>query len=283
MAWNINLRLARDTLRTGATGDLSLSGKIPSVTQQYNFRPNAAGILIAGAAPIVSSGTIIRPNTGVMTTGGSTPAVNGVLVYNSNFVTPETILSDGGLWHRNQANSWTNMKVVNGRAQGTNGPADTYDDSYSILSGAFGNDYELEAVLHVDPTLNFGIAHECELLLRMGDDSGHAFGYEGNFSCFGGAQIIKWQGDWPNFFTFLSDDSGSPQGLGHNFANGDVIKATAIGSRLSIYINNALMFSCIDTTFPTGSPAIGAFARPDGDTDNGNGKFCFESLKVTKR
>jgi hypothetical protein len=43
--------------------------------------------------------------------------------------------------------------------------------------------------------------------------------------------------------------------------NGDVVKATAVGSTITCYINNTAIFSVNDTTYPSGNPGMGFYLQ----------------------
>ena len=86
--------------------------------------------------------------------------------HSTNFDANENPISEGGRWSNNGQN-WTFVQTANGIAYGTNGAADTYDDSYAYLSG-FGANQQAEAVVYRSATLS-GDPHEVELLLRARD------------------------------------------------------------------------------------------------------------------
>ena len=43
--------------------------------------------------------------------------------------------------------------------------------------------------------------------------------------------------------------------------NGDVVKATAVGSTITCYINNTAIFSVNDTAYPSGNPGMGFYLQ----------------------
>src|SRR5712671_1404875 len=59
----------------------------------------------------------------------------GVRNYTTNFDLTENPISEGGVWHHT-GNVWTNVSTANGIAFGTNGAANTYDDSYALFPGS---------------------------------------------------------------------------------------------------------------------------------------------------
>ena len=184
--------------------------------------------------------------------------------YTTNFDLTENPISEGGVWRR-ASTFWTNVSTANGIAFGTNGITNDYDDSYALLSG-FGPDQQAEAVVFRSPNLVRGITHEIELLLRFSDDANSARGYECLFNYQGDVQLVKWNGA-PGDFTPLTI-AGGAGGLFRELVSGDVIKATAIGNVISLYINGVLMGQATDSTFATGQPGISFFTRPGGNSAN---------------
>ena len=150
---------------------------------------------------------------------------------------------------------------MGGVAFGTNGVADSYDDSYALLSGGFGPDQTIEAVVYRNQSLSPGETHEVELLLRFSDDSGNARGYECLFNYYGGMQIVRWNGPFGSF-TVLS--TTGPSYLGRPLVTGDVIKATIVGNVITTYANGILMAQATDSTFTNGQPGMSFFVRPSG-------------------
>lgn len=179
--------------------------------------------------------------------------------YSTGFDLAENPISEGGAWRRNQSNAWTNVRTANGRAFGTNGPADTYDDSYAQLSG-FPADVQAEAVIFRDPALRTGITHEVELLFRVSDTASSVRCYECLFAYFGGIEIFRWNDQFGSF-TLLGSAS-----LGRELITGDVVKAAMVGNTLTCYINGQLLAQASDSMWQDGQPGIGFFTRPGGNS-----------------
>ncbi len=194
--------------------------------------------------------------------------------YSTSFDATENPISEGGAWHRAN-NPFTNVRTAGGNAFGTNGSADSYDDSYALLSG-LGADQTAEAVVFRSPNLVREITHEVELLLRFSDDSQNARGYECLFSYTGGIQIVRWNGEMGDFSVL---DATGPQGLGRELVSGDVVSASIVGSVINVYINGELLASATDSTFATGQPGISFFTRPGGNSAN----FALSSYNVTTK
>ena len=147
-------------------------------------------------------------------------------------------------------------------AYGTNGVTNSYDDSYATLTGSFGPDQTIEAVVFRDQSLSPGPTHEVELLLRFSDDSGNARGYECLFNWYGGLAIVRWNGSFGDFTPLATTGAGS---LGRELVSGDKIKASIVGNVISTYINGVLVGQAVDSTFKTGQPGISFFVRPGGN------------------
>lgn len=197
--------------------------------------------------------------TATVTVGAGAPITGS---YSSTFDRDESPLSDSGRWRR-AANNFTNVKTVGGVAFGTNGVADSYDDSYALLSG-FGPDQTIEAVVQRSASLNTNVTHEAELLLRFTDSGSGARGYECLFAFFGGVQIVRWNGTQGSY-TVLPSTTGSER-LGRGLATGDVIKANITGNVISLYVNGTLLARATDSAYATGQPGVGFFTRPGGNS-----------------
>jgi hypothetical protein len=204
-----------------------------------------------------SSGTASMPPA----VAPGSPAPTGS---STDFDLTEAPISEGGAWHRAN-NPWTNVNTANGIAFGTNGAADTYDDSYALLSG-FGPNQQASAVVARSPSLNTAVNHEMELLLRFSDSATAARGYECLFNAGGGVEIVRWNGVLGDFLVLPL--TGGAQGLGRDLVSGDAIKATIVGNVISTYINDVLMARATDSTYSAGQPGIGFFTRPGGNTAN---------------
>jgi len=162
------------------------------------------------------------------------------------------------------------VKTANGRAYGTNGPRDAYDDSYAYLSG-FAANVEAEAVIYRDPGLVTGITHEVELLFRVADTVNSVRCYECLFAYSGGIQIMRWNGPFGDF----TDLGGG--GLGRELRTGDVVKARIVGNTITCYINGTQLAQAADSRWTDGQPGISFFTRPGGNSAH----FAMSSYSVT--
>jgi hypothetical protein len=179
----------------------------------------------------------------------------GHVSYSTSFDADEAPLSEHGAWHHD-GTDWTSVDTAGGNAFGTQplgaerGPDGVYNDSYAYLSG-FPPDQEAEAVIHRGQ-VDASCTHEVELLLRWADTSDSARGYECNLAYDGSyMHVIRWNGALGDF-EFLTASS-VPEGI----ADGDTFRATAVGDRLTLYVNDVERASVTDSVFTEGNPGIG--------------------------
>ena len=196
------------------------------------------------------------------------PPPNAAVTYSTTFDFTENPISDGGKWFNNGGPNWTKVRTENGLAFGTNGPQNTYNDSYAYLSG-FGPNQQVEAVVHVDSAL-LGDPHEVELLLRWADFAGNARGYECLFHFSGSVQLMRWNGP---FADFIEIPNFTGRSAGRPLVTGDVIKATISGNTIVTYLNGVELVRVTDSMWTTGQPGIGFFKRTTGV----NGGFAITS------
>ena len=192
--------------------------------------------------------------------------------YTTNFPLTENPISENGNWINGAATGleWQNVQTTSGFAFGTqSGNAGGYDDSTAVVSGSWGSNQTAQATADC-PTHSGG--QELELRLRTSITPNSITGYELNFSCGSEQynQIVRWNGPLNNF-TQLS------AGTATTISTGDVVKATIVGSTITVYINNVQVDQTTDSTYSSGSPGIG-FWR-DGGGSNAN--FGFSSFSAT--
>jgi hypothetical protein len=232
------------------TGSKPLSGSSP--TDPLTAASNVFTLLCSG--PGGSSSASVEVSATVPPTGRH---------YSTNFDLNEYPISESGAWRRAN-NAFTDVRTNGGIAHGTNGAANDYDDSYSLLSG-FTADQTAEAVVYVSPNLATSVLHEVELLLRFTDDANGARGYECLFAHHGLIQLVRWNGAKGDFTVLTLN---GPSHLGRSFSSGDVVKATIADDRIDIYVNNNLMGTASDSAFASGQPGISFFTRPGGNSAN---------------
>ena len=198
-------------------------------------------------------------------------AVNGrAASYSTSF--PDTQTPLGAPWIQGQATggSWKNVNCTPGFAYGTQTGSGGYDDSTAVLSGSWASDQTAQATVVVrQGTSNIA---EVELRLRTSISSGRITGYEFNFSVSSAqvyCQIVRWNGAFGNF-NLLDSRAVSVH-------SGDVVKATAVGNALTIYVNGAARFSVNDSTFTNGSPGIGFYQQSSGNINQSFGLTNFSA------
>jgi hypothetical protein len=206
------------------------------------FQTDAGLHVDAGTAPDAGSGT------------------DGGRVYATGFGANEDPISEGGNWLNGLTDGldWADVQTQGGVAHGTVvslGPP--YNDSTAVVKGPWKNDQAACATVHgVNPT---GSAfEEVELRLRTNITAHSITGYEFNFRAIADgsqyAQIVRWNGAL-NSFAYVSSVTGP------GLHDGDRICATAVGSTLTGYINDAGVVSGTDTMFPSGSPGVGFYLQ----------------------
>ena len=176
----------------------------------------------------------------------------------TNFPLTENPISEGGHWINGLTNGidWADVETTPGRAFGTQtGIGPNYADSTALLTGSWGPTQTVQAVVYI-AAADSTTFEEVELRLRSSLSAHRNTGYEVNFSvkpdnpyC----QIVRWNGPLGDF-TLLD-----ARGIGVH--NGDVVKATAVGSTITCYINNTAIFSVNDTTYPSGNPGMGFICK----------------------
>jgi hypothetical protein len=181
--------------------------------------------------------------------------------YATTFSSAESPLSEQGTWlgGKTAGLDWADVAATPGLAYGLESGRDGFDDSTALLAGAWGPDQAAEAAVRADHP-NDGISEEVELRLRSSLAPHRATGYEINFRCLktkeAYTEIVRWDGPLGKF-TYLSHKDGAGCGV----ADGDVVRATIIGSKIRVYLNGVLVNEATDTTFAEGSPGIGFYLR----------------------
>jgi hypothetical protein len=154
---------------------------------------------------------------------------------------------------------WTDVAVVPGLTFGTESGNGGYDDSTALLTGTWGPNQMAQATVHT-VNQNDNVFEEVELRLRSTLAAHRAAGYEINFRCSKTSnaytQIVRWNGPLGQF-TLLDAAGGSQYGV----AEGDVVKATIVGSLITAYINGVQVLQATDVTYASGSPGIGFYLR----------------------
>ncbi|MEO8637464.1 MAG: LamG-like jellyroll fold domain-containing protein [Candidatus Taylorbacteria bacterium] len=243
---------------TGLTANTSYSYTV--LAQDAAGNPSAQSSSASATTQAVSAG---NPRTYVTTFSGGA----------------ENPLSESGNWINGKATGldWTDMRMANGLVYGTQPPSGGYDDSTAILSGTWGPDQTVTAVVHtVNPTGS--AVEELEIRLRSSISAHSNTGYELTYGLSPtGTQyysIVRWNGALGNFTVLanLSAAQGAPF-----LTDNSTIKGTMIGNTITLYVNNVSILTTTDSTFASGAPGIGWLRAYGGaDTDYG-----FRSVTAT--
>lgn len=199
-------------------------------------------------------------------------------IYQTNFPLTENPISEGGRWlsGRSHGLDWADVITTPGLARGILSTAE-FDDPTAILTGNWHPDQEAQGVVYsVNPTEVY--YQEVEIRLRAALLPHVCTGYEIFFRCLktdaAYMNIVRWDGPLAKF-TYLVSRTGAQYGVAH----GDVIRATVIGSRISAYVNDRLIESVEDDTYPSGSPGIG-FNYGCGETYGDHGFSAFMAREI---
>ena len=218
----------------------------------------SAGTTIATAA---ATGTIVNDNS----------ADNGS--YSTSFPASENPISEGGAWINGGTTGlgWGNVATISGLAYGTSLKTQ-YADPTAVLTGTWASDQEAQGTVEINGSVGGG-SHEVELRLRTTITAHSITGYEINANTNSSnpyITIVRWDGPL-NSWTQLNSVTGI------TVKNGDVLKATAVGSAVTVYLNGTQVLQATDSTYSTGSPGIGFY--DDGDTNRTN--FGFSNFSAS--
>ncbi len=200
--------------------------------------------------------------------------------YTTNFALTENPVSEGGNWINGRAVAfdWANIRTTPGLAFGTESGTVQYNDSTALLGGTWGSNQTVEATVH-SINQSDSIFEEVELRLRSSFLAHRATGYEVNFRCSktrkAYTQIVRWNGPLGSF-TYLTTASGPQYGV----ANGDLVKATIVGTVITAYINGAQVLQAADSTYSSGSPGMGFYLEGASGV---NGDYGFTWFAATDR
>jgi hypothetical protein len=212
--------------------------------------------------------------------GGAGGAVGG-RSYTTAFPLTENPISEGGSWINGQTDGidWHDMSTTPGLAIGHQSGS-SYTDGTALLTGAWGPDQTVEAVVHaVNP--KDSCYQEVELRLRSTLTPHSCTGYEISFKATktSGAYliIVRWNGPVGDF-TYLVNTSGAQYGV----TEGDVVKATIVGNVITAYLNGVEVGTASDATYATGSPGMGMnLETGDASCIGTNGDYGFTHYTAT--
>ena len=201
----------------------------------------------------------------------------GQRVYTTHFGNDENPLSEHGVWinGKDTALDWSDVRASSGLAFGTDSGTVKYADSTALLTGSWGPDQSVEARVY-SVNQNDLIFEEVELRLRSVLSAHSATGYEINFRCSktrnAYTQIVRWNGRLGSF-TYLKTATGSQYGV----KNGDVVKATVTGNRITAYINGIAVLRASDRTYAAGNPGIGFYLEGSSGVNRDFGFTAFRA------
>jgi hypothetical protein len=199
--------------------------------------------------------------------------------YSTIFPLTENPISESGRWinGNNAGLDWSDVQTTPGLAFGTQLGTNGFDDAVALLTGPWGADQSVEAtVFSVNQNLSF--IQEVELWLR-GNVTAHSItGYEIYFRCtrsLGGGymQISRWNGPFGDFTSVPFSGPGS-----NGVQNADVIKASIVGSTITVWLNGVVIGTATDATFASGNPGMGFYLQ---GTTGTNGDYGFMSFTAT--
>jgi hypothetical protein len=205
---------------------------------------------------------------------------NAVRTYTTTFANTEDPISEGGNWLNGGTVGldWRNCATIGGMVQGrqNNGSGPSYNDSTALLTGTWGSNQDVTATLYRGNVVENDWP-EAEIRLRSALSAHSCTGYEVMWSlltvssCY--VAITRWNGPFGDF-TGLSSVSGSQ----YVVTNGSTLRATIVGSTITVYINGTAVLTATDTTYSTGNPGIGFDHNGPSSDDAG---FGFTSFSAT--
>lgn len=240
----------------------------------YSAISSTSSDTTAPSAPVI---TATQTGTSSLSVALTTPATDGGAGYSSTFTTNESPLSDGGKWVQGGATGllWQNVITSGGFAQGAGTSpltSDPPDDGIAHLAASVGipNDHRVTVTVRRLSSYNPSVGHENEILLRFSITPNLAVGYEIQFPIGGGLEIVRWNS--LSNYTYITP--ANTMGASND---GDVLSAWIIGNVIRVSKNGVQVAQVTDSTFTTGQPGIGFFARP-GATMN---SYCFTDVAIT--
>ncbi len=217
------------------------------------------------AAPLTPG--VYRLDVAAFTAGGSqggsatftftVTSASASRTYTTSFPLSEAPISENGNWicGGSVGLDWNNVMTTPGLAQGQGPSSASYSDPTALLTGTWGPNQTVQATVHsVNQTTSY--YQEVELRLRSSLSAHQSTGYEINFRCLKNSsaymQIVRWNGPRGDF-TYIRSYSGAQYGV----TEGDVVKASIVGSVITVSINGVVVGSGTDSTYSSGNPGIG--------------------------
>ncbi len=180
--------------------------------------------------------------------------------YVTNFPSIESPISENNVWINGEVAGldWTNVHTTTGLAFGTQIGSGAFNDSIAVLAGSWGPDQTVTATVHSVNQQGGNVFEEVELLLRFQIAAHSARGYEVNFRALNDkesySEVVRWNGPLGNF-SYLVKNHGQKFGI----SDGSVIKASIVGSIITVFINDVVVSEVVDNVYADGSPGMGFF------------------------
>ena len=248
-----------------ATGSYS-DGSNKDVTASVTWQSSNTAVATIGTNSGLATGIAGGASQITATLGGVVSASDILTVttsgnsYTTNFPLTEDPISEGGKWINGKVTGidWANVRTTPGLAFGTQTDTVNYDDTTAILAGSWGPNQMAQATVHT-VNQNSGMFEEVELRLRTSISAHSITGYEINFRCTSDGtqyvQLVRWNGPLGDF-SYISGGA-----IGPGLHDGDIIKATIIGSTITAYINGKQIAQGNDSTYTSGSPGMGFYIQ----------------------
>jgi len=176
--------------------------------------------------------------------------------YSTSFPLTENPISEGGIWQNGAAVGldWSNVSTVPNLARGNQAHRNNYNDSTAILTGTWGPDQTVTAVM-VTSVPRDNASAECEIRLRSAISAHNCTGYEIMWNAAPDndyLSIARWNGAVNNF---------TPMGTVHGVSpiNNGTLTASIKGNVITVYINGVQKMQVTDGTYTNGNPGIGFY------------------------
>lgn len=203
--------------------------------------------------------------------------------YTTNFPLTENPISEGGKWVSGGSVGSSDVKTTGGVAGGV-GPA-VNNDPVAIRTGTWGPNQTVQATVY-SVGASDSYYQEVELHVHMTFAAGpNIRGYEINFRTPNNSsayvQIVRSDGTsgWAYVGSGCTYPTICGRVAGIGVSNGDVVKATIVGSTISAYINGKLIAQATDSTYKSGAPGIGF----DWKCDSTYNAFGFTQFSASDR
>jgi hypothetical protein len=188
--------------------------------------------------------------------------------YSTSFISGENPISEGKRWlnGRTDGLDWADVRTMPGLAFGVSLPS-KYADPTAVLSGEWGSDQQAEGMVSVKTKFST-CCHEVELRLRTTISPHSITGYEILCSVVSNnpyLNIVRWNGPLNDFTDVSKSDLSC--------ADGDLLKAVAVGDTITVYKNGTRVVEGKDSSYTSGSPGIGFY----DDSNNIWGRLGFSS------